>query len=47
MPYTTRQQILMGTDKIGNIALTFNPVIGAAGAVKLGNDIKKFLKEKN
>ena len=46
MPYTTRQQILMGTDKIGNIALTFNPEIGASGAVKLGNDIKKFLKEK-
>ena len=27
MPYTTRQQILMGSDKIGNIALTFNPEI--------------------
>ena len=46
MPYTTRQQILMGSDKIGNIALTFNPEIGASGAVKLGDDIKKFLKEK-
>ena len=46
MPYTTRQQILMGTDKIGNIALTFNPEIGASGAVKLSDDIKKFLKEK-
>ena len=46
IPYTTRQQILMGSDKIGDIVLTFNPEIGASGAVKLGDDIKKFLKEK-
>ena len=46
IPYTTRQQILMGSDKIGNIALTFKPEIGASGAVKLGDDIKKFLKGK-
>ena len=36
----------MGSDKIGDIVLTFNPEIGASGAVKLGDDIKKFLKEK-
>ncbi len=46
IPYTTRQQILMGSDKIGDIVLTFNPEIGAAGAVKLGDDLKKFLKKK-
>jgi len=46
IPYTTRQQILMGSDKIGDIVLTFNPEIGASGAVKLGDDIKKFLKKK-
>lgn len=46
IPYTTRQQILMGSDKIGDIVLTFNPEIGASGAVKLADDIKKFLKKR-
>ena len=36
LPYTTRQQILMGSDKVGSIAITFNPNLGGKGAVKLG-----------
>ena len=46
LPYTTRQQILMGSDKVGSIAITFNPSLGGKGAVKLENDIKTFLKKK-
>ena len=46
LPYTTRQQILMGSDKVGNIAITFDPNLGGRGAVKLENDIKTFLKKK-
>ena len=46
LPYTTRQQILMGSDKVGSIAITFNPNLGGKGAVKLENDIKTFLKKK-
>ncbi|HJO71181.1 MAG TPA: ABC transporter permease [Flavobacteriaceae bacterium] len=46
IPYTTRQQILMGTDKLGNIALTFNPDIGSSGAIALSDNLKKFLKKK-
>ena len=46
VPYTTRQQILMGSDKLGNIDVTFNPNLGGKGAVKLENDIKTFLKKK-
>ena len=42
IPYTTRQQILMGTDKLGNIALTFNPDIGSSGAIALSDNLKKF-----
>jgi len=46
IPYTTRQQILKGTDFIGTLALTFDQSIGGSGAVKLSNDIKSFLKKK-
>ena len=46
VPYTTRQQILMGSDKLGNIDITFNPNLGGKGAVKLEDDIKTFLKKK-
>ena len=46
VPYTTRQQILMGSDKLSNIDVTFNPNLGGKGAVKLENDIKTFLKKK-
>ena len=46
IPYTTRQQILKGTDVIGNLALTFDQSIGGSGAVKLSNDVKSFLKKR-
>ncbi len=46
IPYTTRQQILMGTDKLGNITLTFNPDIGSSGAIALSDNLKNFLKKK-
>jgi len=46
IPYTTRQQILKGTDVIGTLALTFDQSIGGSGAVKLSNNIKSFLKKK-
>ena len=46
IPYTTRQQILMGSDKVGNIAITFNDKLGGSGAIKLENEIKTFLKKK-
>ena len=36
----------MGTDKLGNIALTFNPDIGSSGAIALSDNLKKFLKKK-
>tara|TARA_B100000902_G_scaffold97834_1_gene100377 strand:- start:1 stop:585 length:585 start_codon:yes stop_codon:yes gene_type:complete len=36
----------MGSDKVGNIAITFDPNLGGRGAVKLENDIKTFLKKK-
>ncbi len=37
----------MGTDKLGNIALTFNPDIGSSGAIALSDNLKKFLKRKS
>ena len=46
IPYTTRQQILMGSDKVGNIAITFDDKLGGSGAIKLENEIKTFLKKK-
>ena len=46
IPYTTRQQILKGTDVIGNLALTFDQSIGGSGAVKLSNDVKSFLNKR-
>ena len=36
----------MGSDKLSNIDVTFNPNLGGKGAVKLENDIKTFLKKK-
>ena len=36
----------MGSDKLGNIDITFNPNLGGKGAVKLEDDIKTFLKKK-
>jgi putative ABC transport system permease protein len=45
IPYTTRQQILKGTDVVGNIGITFDQTIGGSGAVKLSDNIKSFLKK--
>jgi putative ABC transport system permease protein len=45
IPYTTRQQILKGTDLVGNIGITFDQTIGGSGAVKLSDNIKTFLKK--
>jgi len=46
IPYSTRQQILKGTDVIGNLAITFDQNIDGSGAVKLSNDIKSLLKKR-
>lgn len=46
IPYTTRQQILKGSDVIGTLALTFDQSIGGSGAIKLSDDIKSFLKKR-
>ena len=46
IPYSTRQQILKGTDIIGNLAITFDQNIDGSGAVKLSNDIKSLLKKR-
>ena len=46
IPYTTRQQILKGSDVISTLALTFDQSIGGSGAIKLSDDIKSFLKKR-
>jgi putative ABC transport system permease protein len=46
IPYSTRQQILKGTDVIGNLAITFDQNIDGSGAVKLSNEIKSLLKKR-
>ena len=46
IPYTTRQQILKGTDEIGTLAITFDQYIGGSGAVKLSNNVKSLLKKR-
>jgi len=46
IPYTTRQQILKGTDEIGTLAITFDQNIGGSGAVKLSNNVKSLLKKR-
>jgi putative ABC transport system permease protein len=46
IPYTTRQQILKGSDIIGTLAVTFDQSIGGSGAIKLSDDIKSFLKKR-
>jgi putative ABC transport system permease protein len=46
IPYSTRQQILKGTDIIGNLAITFDQNIDGSGAVKLSNEIKSLLKKR-
>ena len=46
IPYSTRQQILKGTDVIGNLAITFDQNIDGSGAVKLSYEIKSLLKKR-
>ena len=46
IPYSTRQQILKGTDVIGNLAITFDQNIDGSGSVKLSNEIKSLLKKR-
>ncbi len=46
IPYTTRQLIEKGNDKIAEIVVGFNPSIGYAGAMALEKNITKLLKEK-
>ena len=46
IPYTTRQLIEKGTDRIEQIIVGFNPAIGYAGAMALEKNILKLLKDK-
>src|SRR5690606_11592902 len=47
MPYTTRQMLDQGTDKIGQITLTYNTNIGYAGAMAFDLSLQKYLKSKH
>lgn len=47
IPYTTRQQLLSGTDEIDQIVLSFRPEIGHAGALQLEGKMMRFLKRKH
>ncbi|MBL6655754.1 MAG: FtsX-like permease family protein, partial [Flavobacteriaceae bacterium] len=46
IPYTTRQRIEKGNDKLNQIIIGFKPSIGYAGALTLEKNVTKFLKEK-
>lgn len=46
IPYTTRQRIEKGNDKLNEIIIGFKPAIGYAGALTLEKNITKFLKDK-
>ncbi|MDG1888795.1 MAG: ABC transporter permease [Flavobacteriaceae bacterium] len=46
IPYTTRQQILKGTDIVGTVGITFDQSWGGSQAVKLSDNIKTFLKKR-
>jgi putative ABC transport system permease protein len=46
IPYTTRQRIEKGNDKLNEIIIGFKPSIGYAGALTLEKNVTKFLKEK-
>ncbi|MBC9796642.1 ABC transporter permease [Sinomicrobium weinanense] len=47
MPYTTRQLLDKGTDKIDQIILTYKTDIGYAGAMAFDTSLFKYLKEKH
>ena len=46
-PVTTLQSVYKGTDKIHQMALSYNLAIGVNGARQLAKDIEKVLKEKH
>ncbi|TRZ45771.1 ABC transporter permease [Robertkochia solimangrovi] len=47
MPYTTRQLIEKNTDNIDQIILAYRLAVGYAGAMKLDQELTKFLKDKH
>ena len=47
MPVSTVQLIYKNTEVIDQINLSYNMELGAAGAVRLSNDIEKFLKDRH
>ncbi len=46
IPYTTRQLMEKGTDKIGQFIIGFKQEIGYAGAMAFENSLKKYIKDK-
>jgi len=46
IPYTTRQLMEKGTDKIGQFIIGFKPQIGYAGAMAFEKSLKKYIKDK-
>tara|TARA_B100001093_G_scaffold520149_1_gene613175 strand:- start:14212 stop:15441 length:1230 start_codon:yes stop_codon:yes gene_type:complete len=46
IPYTTRQRIEKGNDKLNEIIIGFKPSIGYAGALTLEKNVTRFLKDK-
>ncbi|UGU14836.1 ABC transporter permease [Sinomicrobium kalidii] len=47
MPYTTKQLLDKGTDKIDQMVLTYKTDIGYAGAMAFDSSLRKYLKEKH
>ncbi|MGB0376627.1 MAG: ABC transporter permease [Flavobacteriaceae bacterium] len=46
LPYTTRQRIEGGTDKLDQIIVTFRPELGHAGGVAFEKGLRRYLKDK-
>ena len=46
IPYTTRQSLEKGNDKVDQIIVAFKPELGHAGALAFERDLRKFLKDK-
>lgn len=46
IPYTTRQSLEKGNDKIDQIIVAFRPELGHAGALGFEKELRKFLKDK-
>ncbi len=46
IPYTTRQSLEKGNDKVDQIIVAFRPELGHTGAVAFENQLRKFLKAK-